>query len=187
MSEENVMKRDVAVWIDHREAVIAAISGEVEATSRLESNIEKRVRFLSGEGGAEDQRDKRYANHLREYYDAVVSRIGDADAILLLGPGARRSPRHRYARAGSYRRRPLHRAQRCDSADADFRPGAASRRARVRGVLPQAPRRVLHASHTGCGRTVSGISRRGFSPAALLSRKWSRQERSVAGASSPTL
>jgi stalled ribosome rescue protein Dom34 len=87
VSEENVMKRGVAVWIDHREAVIAAISGEVEATSRLESNIEKHVRFSSGEGGAEDQRDKRYANHLREYYDAVVSRIGDADAILLLGPG----------------------------------------------------------------------------------------------------
>jgi stalled ribosome rescue protein Dom34 len=87
LSEENVMKRGVAVWIDHREAVIAAISGEVEATSRLESNIEKHVRFSSGEGGAEDQRDKRYANHLREYYDAVISRIGNADAILLLGPG----------------------------------------------------------------------------------------------------
>ena len=61
------MKRGVAVWMDHREAVIVAISGEVEATSRLESNIEKHVRFSSGGGGAEDLRDKRYANHLREY------------------------------------------------------------------------------------------------------------------------
>jgi len=81
------MKRDVAVWIDHREAVIVVIAGEAETTSRLESAIEKRVRFAEGEGGAEDQRDRRFANHLRKYYDAVTSSIGDAEAILILGPG----------------------------------------------------------------------------------------------------
>lgn len=96
------MKRDVAVWIDHREAVIAAISGEGEATSRLESNIEKRVRFTSGEGGAEDQRDKRYANHLREYYDAVISRIGDAGAILVLGPGEAKHELEKRLRDGGF-------------------------------------------------------------------------------------
>lgn len=81
------MKRDVVVWIDHREAVIAAITGEAESTSRLDSNMEKHVRFSARDGGAEDQRDRRFANHLRKYFDDVVSRIRGADAILLLGPG----------------------------------------------------------------------------------------------------
>jgi stalled ribosome rescue protein Dom34 len=87
MRRERLMKRDVAVWIDHRDAVIAVIAGEAESTSRLASGIEKRVRFSEGEGGAEDQRDRRFANHLREYYDAVISSIGDAEGILILGPG----------------------------------------------------------------------------------------------------
>ena len=81
------MKRNVVVWIDHREAVIAAITGEAESTSRLDSNMEKHVRFSARDGGAEDQRDRRFANHLRKYYDAVVSRIRDAESIFLLGPG----------------------------------------------------------------------------------------------------
>ncbi len=81
------MKRDVAVWIDHRQAVIAAIAGEAEEINRLESKLEKRVRFSASEGGAEDQRDRRFENHLHKYYDAVISRIRDAEAILLLGPG----------------------------------------------------------------------------------------------------
>jgi stalled ribosome rescue protein Dom34 len=82
------MKRDVTVWIDHREAVFATITGEDEATSRLESNVEKHVRFsAAAEHGAEDQYERRYAEHLRKYFDAVISRIRDAEAILILGPG----------------------------------------------------------------------------------------------------
>jgi stalled ribosome rescue protein Dom34 len=82
------MKRDVTVWIDHREAVFATLSDEGEATSRLESNVEKHVRFSAGtEHGAEDQYERRYEGHLRKYFDTVISRIRDAEAILILGPG----------------------------------------------------------------------------------------------------
>jgi hypothetical protein len=35
----------------------------------------------------EDQRDRRFTGHLDKYYDAVVSLIRDAGAILILGPG----------------------------------------------------------------------------------------------------
>ena len=80
------MKRDVAVWIDHREAVIAAIAGETETTSRIASHV-KHGGASGSESGAEDQRDRRFANHLRAYYDAVISHIKDGDGILLLGPG----------------------------------------------------------------------------------------------------
>ena len=79
------MKRDVAVWIDHRDAVIAAIAGETENISRIASKVEHEN--PRGESGAEDQRDRRFANHLRSYYDSVISHIKDANGILLLGPG----------------------------------------------------------------------------------------------------
>ncbi|MEO8190474.1 MAG: hypothetical protein ABI682_09030 [Acidobacteriota bacterium] len=76
------MNRDVAVWIDHKEAVIAAIAGETETTSRVESKVEH-----GGGARPEDQRDRRFANHLRTYYDSVISHIKDATGILVLGPG----------------------------------------------------------------------------------------------------
>lgn len=80
------MKRDVAVWIDHKEAIIAAIAGETQNTSRLASRVE-RGGAEGSESGSEDHRDRRFTNHLRTYYDAVISHIRDANSILLLGPG----------------------------------------------------------------------------------------------------
>ncbi len=74
------------MWIDHKEAVISAIAGENESTSRLESGV-TRGGASGGESGAEDQRDRRFANHLRTFYDSVISRVKDANGILLLGPG----------------------------------------------------------------------------------------------------
>jgi stalled ribosome rescue protein Dom34 len=81
------MKPYVTAWIDHREAVIVMLDGDRETTSRTESNVEKHVRFSDGMGGSEDQHERRFAEHLHKYYDAVVNRIGDAEAILILGPG----------------------------------------------------------------------------------------------------
>lgn len=80
------MKKAVVVWIDHKEAVISALAGESETTSRLESNVE-RGGALGSQSGAEDQRDRHFANHLRTYYDAVITKIRDAEGILLIGPG----------------------------------------------------------------------------------------------------
>jgi len=80
------MKRVVAIWIDHKEAVIAAIADGAETTSRLESGVEHGGGAM-GESGAEDQRDRRFANHLRTYYDAVIAQVKDAGGILLIGPG----------------------------------------------------------------------------------------------------
>ncbi len=68
--------------------MFATLTDEGEATSRLESNVEKHVRFSARtEHGAEDQYERRYEEHLRKYFDAVISRIRDAEAILILGPG----------------------------------------------------------------------------------------------------
>ncbi len=83
------MKSNVGLWIDHRQAVIVSLTGNVEKTSRIISHMEDRVRFSGGaqDASAEDQRDRRFTGHLDKYYDKVVSCIRDAGAILILGPG----------------------------------------------------------------------------------------------------
>ena len=82
------MKRDVVVWVDHREALLAWVTPETEDFRRLESGMEKHVRYSGiAEGGAEDARDRRFAGHLDRYYDEVIAAVSGADSILILGPG----------------------------------------------------------------------------------------------------
>ena len=84
------MKKKVGLWIDHRKTVIVSITDEGEETREIRSDMEKHVRFASGssqEGSTEDMRDRQFGNHLDAYYDEVILAIGDADSILILGPG----------------------------------------------------------------------------------------------------
>jgi hypothetical protein len=85
------MTRQVGLWIDHRETLVVALRDQVEATTRIESGMEKHVRFSGGnrseEGSADDQRDRQFTAHLNRYYDEVISHIRDAESILLLGSG----------------------------------------------------------------------------------------------------
>jgi len=86
---EDFMKTYVGLWIDHRKAVIVALRDKEENVSEVPSGMEKHVRYSgqASEGAGEDQRDMRFAGHLHKYYEKIVSRIRDADAILILGPG----------------------------------------------------------------------------------------------------
>lgn len=91
------MKRVAGLWIDHRQAVIVIVADEGEDKRLIRSNMEKHTRFsgrpharIPGgeqEVSAEDQRDRRFADHLNRYYDEVISQIRDAESILILGPG----------------------------------------------------------------------------------------------------
>jgi len=85
------MKSEVGLWIDHRETIVVFIRDGGEETKRIESGVEKRVRFSGGneseEGSADDQRDRQFAAHLTRYYDEVISNIHEARSILLFGPG----------------------------------------------------------------------------------------------------
>jgi hypothetical protein len=52
--------------------------------------MEKHVRFGGGSSqdrSGEDMRDRRFAEHLRRYYDDVIAHIRDAEAIQIFGPG----------------------------------------------------------------------------------------------------
>jgi hypothetical protein len=91
------MKSEVGLWIDHRKAVIVTIKNEVEVIREVRSNIEKHPRFSNGanskapddshEPTAEDMRDRKFADHLGDYYGGIVSLIRNADSIWIFGPG----------------------------------------------------------------------------------------------------
>ena len=99
------MKRQAGLWIDHRKALVVFIGDDGEETRRIESGMQKHVRFSGGnrseEGSADDQRDRQFAGHLNRYYDEVITNIRDAESILLVGPGeAKRELEKRLATKG---------------------------------------------------------------------------------------
>lgn len=84
------MDKKVGLWIDHNKAVIVSISNSGEERRIITSNMEHFVRYsnnVPGDGSTEDIRDRRYWNHLGEYYDKVIVQIGEAKSIQIFGPG----------------------------------------------------------------------------------------------------
>ena len=83
------MKKQVGLWIDHRESIIVTVTDGGEETKTLTSDMEKHVRF-SGAAQAssdEDTRDHEFSGHLDKYYDKVIASLRDAESILIFGPG----------------------------------------------------------------------------------------------------
>jgi len=91
------MTMNVGLWIDHRKAVIVMVSAEGDVTKRVESNVEKHIRYSGGArsgashesrlGTGEDTRERHFEGQLGKYYDEVIGCIRDAEAILIIGPG----------------------------------------------------------------------------------------------------
>lgn len=91
------MKKVAGLWIDHRQAVIVTVTDEGEEIRRIDSKMEKHVRFSGGshskvpaalqEVTAENQRDRQFESHLGRYYDDVIACIRDAEFIQIFGPG----------------------------------------------------------------------------------------------------
>jgi hypothetical protein len=85
------MNKKVGLWLDQTKAVIVSITNNGEERRIITSDMEHYVRYSSNvpeDGAAEDVRDRRFWNHLGEYYDKVIAHIGDdARSILIFGPG----------------------------------------------------------------------------------------------------
>lgn len=91
------MNREVGVWVDHRKAVVVFLEGQAVSTRVIESDVEPRVRFSGGSRSSgssvaqavasEKKREEKYEHHLDHYYGEVIEVIGDAAALLILGPG----------------------------------------------------------------------------------------------------
>jgi hypothetical protein len=91
------MKTTVGLWIDHRKAVIVALTDEAEEIKLIISKVEKqpgrpggirsKTSYESQLVDADDRHQKKFTGHLNIYYDAVIACIRDAESILIFGPG----------------------------------------------------------------------------------------------------
>ena len=90
------MKTNAGLWIDHREAIIVVLKNTGAETERIQSKVEKQLRrsgepdhgrFESQGVPADDSREREYSGQLARYYDAIISRLRDAESILIFGPG----------------------------------------------------------------------------------------------------
>jgi hypothetical protein len=91
------MRTKVGLWIDHKKAIIVAVTNQGEEIGMIISKVEKQLR-RSGDSPlkgpyepeqvpAQDSRQRTLTGHLNIYYDAVIACIRDAEAILIFGPG----------------------------------------------------------------------------------------------------
>ncbi len=91
------MEKQIGLWIDHKKAVIVILEGKKEELRKIESNMEKHVRYKGGARGKtayspqflseETQENRRYREHLNKYYRQIVSAIREADSLLVFGAG----------------------------------------------------------------------------------------------------
>jgi hypothetical protein len=91
------MKTKVGLWIDHRKAIVVAVTDQGEEIRLIISKAERQLRragdsplegaYDKAQTPARNRRQRSLTAHLNIYYDAVIACIRDADAILLFGPG----------------------------------------------------------------------------------------------------
>jgi hypothetical protein len=91
------MKPAKGLWIDHRKAVIVTITDKKEEGEEIRSHVEKQLGRFEGERSttsypaqlvpADDSQQRDLTGHLDRYYDEVISRLRDAELILIFGPG----------------------------------------------------------------------------------------------------
>ena len=91
------MNHKVGIWIDHKKAVIVSASADGVTATTLESEIGPHAHYSGRaglqtsdgphEGGGEKKYEQRYDHHLDQYYDEVVSQLGQPEALLIFGPG----------------------------------------------------------------------------------------------------
>jgi hypothetical protein len=82
------MDHRVGIWIDHTKAVIVSASADEVTATTLDSTVEPHPHYAgSQEGGGERKYEERHALHLDRYYDAVISQLGQPEAVLIFGPG----------------------------------------------------------------------------------------------------
>ena len=82
------MKHKVGIWIDHKKAVIVSTSGDRVTAKTLKSDVGPHPRYSGPQdGGGEKKYEDRHGQHLDQYFDAVISQLGQAEALLIFGPG----------------------------------------------------------------------------------------------------
>jgi hypothetical protein len=96
-AKENSMRTRAGLWIDHRKAIVVAVTDKGEERVLIISTVEKQPRrsrssrprgpYEPQQVPADDSRQRTLTGHLNIYYDAVIASIRDAESILIFGPG----------------------------------------------------------------------------------------------------
>ena len=91
------MRTKVGLWIDHRKAIVVTVTDKGEEIVLVISAVEKQRRrsgdsplkgpYEQQQVPADDRQQRTFTGHLSVYYDAVIACIGDAESILIFGPG----------------------------------------------------------------------------------------------------
>jgi len=91
------MRTKVGLWIDHRKAIIVAVTDKGEEIGLIVSKVEKQLQrsgdsprkgsYESRKVPADDSRQRTFTGHLNIYYEAVIACVRDAESILIFGPG----------------------------------------------------------------------------------------------------
>lgn len=91
------MKAALGLWIDHRKAVIVALTDKGEDSKEILSHVEKQLGRSEGVRStapyeaqlvpADDSQERGLTGHLGKYYDEVVAHLRGAEGILIFGPG----------------------------------------------------------------------------------------------------
>jgi stalled ribosome rescue protein Dom34 len=101
MDKESLMKKEIGLWLDHRDAIIVILTDGGEEIKHITSSSGKHIRYSGSshsktpkglkEVTSEDQRDRKFENQLNKYYDEVIAVIRDAESIQIFGPGEAKS------------------------------------------------------------------------------------------------
>jgi hypothetical protein len=91
------MRTKVGLWIDHRKALVVTVTDKGEEIAITISGVEKQLRrsgdsplkgpYETQQVPPDDRRQRAFTGHLNPYYDAIIASIGDAESILIFGPG----------------------------------------------------------------------------------------------------
>ena len=91
------MRTKVGLWIDHKKAMVVSVTDKGEEIGLIISKVEKQLRrsgdsplkgpYDSHQVPAIQPTESSFTGHLNIYYDAVIACIGDAETILIFGPG----------------------------------------------------------------------------------------------------
>ncbi|MBN1272568.1 MAG: hypothetical protein JXB26_09890 [Candidatus Aminicenantes bacterium] len=91
------MRTKVGLWIDHRKAIIVAVTDKGEEIGLIVSKVEKQLQrsgdsplkgsYESQKVPADGSRQRTFTAHLNIYYEAVIACLHDAESILIFGPG----------------------------------------------------------------------------------------------------
>ena len=82
------MNHNAGIWIDHKRAIIVSVAAGRVTSETVESDVEAHPRYAGQQdGGGEKKYEERYGQRLDRYYDEVISRLGQPDGLLILGPG----------------------------------------------------------------------------------------------------